>query len=82
MANPTALILSSVMMLRHLQLNEHAERIERATLDTIADGKVRVRVRVHLHLHVRLSKCLNALLSVCASERTIRVLLGDLNVLV
>lgn len=28
------------MMLRHLGLDEHAKRIERATLDTIADGKV------------------------------------------
>lgn len=38
-ANPTALLLSGVMMLRHLNLMQHAERIERATLGTIAEGK-------------------------------------------
>ena len=27
-ANPTALLLSGVMMLRHLTLNEHADRIQ------------------------------------------------------
>lgn len=27
-ANPTALLLSGVMMLRHLNLNEHADRIQ------------------------------------------------------
>jgi len=35
MANPTALLLSSVMMLRHLNLMEHASRIETACFDTI-----------------------------------------------
>ena len=39
-ANPTALLLSAVMMLRHLSLNEHAQRIEAAILDTIREGKV------------------------------------------
>jgi len=38
-ANPTALLLSGVMMLRHLNLGEHANRIEQATLGTIAAGK-------------------------------------------
>jgi isocitrate dehydrogenase (NAD+) len=38
-ANPTALLLSGVMMLRHLNLNEYANRIEDATLGTIAEGK-------------------------------------------
>ena len=28
LANPTALLMSGVMMLRHLELNEHAERIQ------------------------------------------------------
>lgn len=32
LANPTALLLSSLMMLRHMNLNEHAARIEKATL--------------------------------------------------
>ncbi|KAK4705673.1 isocitrate dehydrogenase (NAD+), partial [Phenoliferia sp. Uapishka_3] len=38
-ANPTALILSSIMMLRHMGLMEHASKIEAATLSTIAEGK-------------------------------------------
>jgi hypothetical protein len=32
LANPTALLLSSLMMLRHMNLNEHADRIGKATL--------------------------------------------------
>jgi isocitrate dehydrogenase (NAD+) len=32
MANPTALLLSSVMMLRHMKLNDHADNIEQAVL--------------------------------------------------
>ena len=32
LANPTALLLSSLMMLRHMNLNDHADRIEKATL--------------------------------------------------
>ncbi|MEW5310160.1 MAG: hypothetical protein WDW38_001985 [Sanguina aurantia] len=40
-ANPTALLLSGVMMLRHLGLNDEAERIQKAVLDTIAEGKYR-----------------------------------------
>ena len=39
LANPTALLLSSVMMLRHLELNTYADRIESALLGTIAEGK-------------------------------------------
>jgi len=39
LANPTALLLSSLMMLRHMNLNGHADRIEKATLATIAEGK-------------------------------------------
>jgi len=38
-ANPTALLLSAVRMLRHMQLQSYADRIEKACLDTIADGK-------------------------------------------
>lgn len=41
MANPTALLLSSIMMLQHMGLHEHATRIQKAILDTLADGKVR-----------------------------------------
>lgn len=38
-ANPTALILSAVMMLRHLGEVEAADRIEHALLVTLEDGK-------------------------------------------
>jgi isocitrate dehydrogenase (NAD+) len=39
LANPTALLLSSVMMLRHMGLVDHAGKIENAVLSTIASGK-------------------------------------------
>ncbi|KAL5508418.1 IDH2 [Sanghuangporus vaninii] len=39
LANPTALLLSSLMMLRHMGLYEHAGKIEKAALSTIAEGK-------------------------------------------
>jgi hypothetical protein len=32
LANPTALLLSSLMMLRHMNLNAYADKIEKATL--------------------------------------------------
>ncbi|SGZ47280.1 CIC11C00000005469 [Sungouiella intermedia] len=38
LANPTALLLSSVMMLRHLSLNAEADKLEAAVLNTIASG--------------------------------------------
>lgn len=38
-ANPTAMLLSGVMMLRHLGLSKEAGRIEKATLATIAEGR-------------------------------------------
>ncbi|AAS53508.1 AFR137Cp [Eremothecium gossypii ATCC 10895] len=38
-ANPTALLLSSVMMLNHMGLHEHAGRIEKAVLSTIASSR-------------------------------------------
>ncbi|GMM30902.1 isocitrate dehydrogenase (NAD(+)) [Martiniozyma asiatica (nom. inval.)] len=38
LANPTALLLSSCMMLRHMSLNEYADKIENAVLTTIASG--------------------------------------------
>jgi isocitrate dehydrogenase (NAD+) len=40
-ANPTALLLSGCMMLRHLELNPIADRIQAAVLGTIAEGKYR-----------------------------------------
>ncbi|KAG9304486.1 hypothetical protein G9A89_020050 [Geosiphon pyriformis] len=39
LANPTALLLSSIMMLRHMRLHSFAENIESAVLKTIAEGK-------------------------------------------
>lgn len=43
MANPTALLLSACMMLRHMELFAYADRIEKAVLSTIADGKHRTK---------------------------------------
>jgi hypothetical protein len=40
-ANPTALLLSAVMMLRHMQLHSHADRVERACLSAIEDGRTK-----------------------------------------
>jgi len=37
--NPTALILSAVLMLRYLKENEAADRLEKAVADVIAEGK-------------------------------------------
>jgi isocitrate dehydrogenase (NAD+) len=42
-ANPTALLMSGILMLRHLDEREAADRIERAMLKVYADGKVRTR---------------------------------------
>ncbi|CAH1100226.1 unnamed protein product [Psylliodes chrysocephalus] len=38
-ANPTALLLSSVMMLRYMGLNDHATKIENACYSTIKEAK-------------------------------------------
>lgn len=38
-ANPTALLLSAVMMLRYMEFYEHANRIERAVFETIKEGQ-------------------------------------------
>lgn len=40
LANPTALILSAVMMLRHMEMQDFAMKIETACFDTIKDQKV------------------------------------------
>ncbi|KAI4264146.1 MAG: hypothetical protein L6R42_000740 [Xanthoria sp. 1 TBL-2021] len=39
LANPTALLLSSIMMLQHMGLNDHADKIQTAIFDTLAEGK-------------------------------------------
>ena len=43
LANPTALMMSAVMMLRFLKLPEAAARFERALLSVFAEGKVRTQ---------------------------------------
>ncbi|MDT5270652.1 MAG: isocitrate dehydrogenase [Acidobacteriota bacterium] len=42
-ANPTALLQSSILMLRHLGEREAADRVEKAMLKVYADGQVRTR---------------------------------------
>ncbi|KNG49123.1 isocitrate dehydrogenase subunit 1 mitochondrial precursor [Stemphylium lycopersici] len=42
-ANPTALILSAAMMLRHIGLDDHANRISQSVYKVIADGTARTR---------------------------------------
>jgi isocitrate dehydrogenase (NAD+) len=40
LANPTALLLSSIMMLQHMGLYQHADKIQAAIFKTLAEGKV------------------------------------------
>jgi isocitrate dehydrogenase (NAD+) len=42
-ANPTAILMSGVLMLRHLGEMDAADRVDRALMDVFADGKVRTR---------------------------------------
>ncbi|KAI0386002.1 isocitrate dehydrogenase subunit 1 [Hypomontagnella monticulosa] len=42
-ANPTALLLSGSMLLRHLGLDDHANRISKAVYSVISEGKYRTR---------------------------------------
>ncbi|KAI4258361.1 MAG: hypothetical protein L6R42_005144 [Xanthoria sp. 1 TBL-2021] len=42
-ANPTAMLLSGSMLLRHLGLDEHANRISKGVYDVISEGKTRTR---------------------------------------
>jgi isocitrate dehydrogenase (NAD+) len=39
LANPTALLLSSIMMLQHMGLNDHATQIQKAIFKVLAEGK-------------------------------------------
>jgi isocitrate dehydrogenase (NAD+) len=43
LANPTALLLSAVMMLRHMELHEYADRVGNAAMAVITDGQHRTR---------------------------------------
>ena len=49
-ANPTALLLSAVMMLRYLKLMNHAELIESSCLDVLREGKVYFLINICCHL--------------------------------
>jgi isocitrate dehydrogenase (NAD+) len=42
-ANPTALLLSALLMLRHINESSRADRIMKALNEVLADGKVRTR---------------------------------------
>jgi isocitrate dehydrogenase (NAD+) len=42
-ANPTALLLSGTMLLRHLGLDDHANRISRAVYEVIGEHKALTR---------------------------------------
>lgn len=44
LANPTALLLSSIMMLRHMGLTEYADKIQKAIFKVLAEGKVGVTI--------------------------------------
>lgn len=52
-ANPTALLLSGAMLLRHLGLDEHANRISKAVYDVIAEGYVHSFLLSHRLPHSR-----------------------------
>lgn len=43
LANPTALLLSAVMMLRHIGYIDYADKIENATLETIRTKETRTK---------------------------------------
>jgi isocitrate dehydrogenase (NAD+) len=43
LANPTALLLSAILMLRHIDEGEAADRITRALSDVLVEGRVRTR---------------------------------------
>lgn len=47
-SNPTGLLLSAIDMLRHLRLDEHANRIYNALRDTYADEKHKSMLTVDL----------------------------------
>lgn len=76
MANPTALLLSAVMMLRHMGLFDHAARVEAACFATIKDGKVRVVVLCTLRPGGGSRLRLPSTCGVCSGERSCGFLHG------
>lgn len=61
-ANPTAMILSGSMLLRHLGLDDHANRISKAIYAVIAEGYVK------LVLPLNLWPCLQKKLTTCTAR--------------
>lgn len=55
LANPTALLLSSIMMLQHMGLFDLASKIETAIFKTIAEGKVSQFYLFKLNVSVKLT---------------------------
>jgi isocitrate dehydrogenase (NAD+) len=53
LANPTALLLSSIMMLQHMGLPSHATAIQTAIFKTLSEGKVCSNTLKHLHSTTR-----------------------------
>lgn len=45
-ANPTALLMSFVLLLKRAGMNEYAEKVEKSVLDVISDGKVRRTLQI------------------------------------
>lgn len=54
LANPTALLLSSIMMLQHMELHEYADKIQKAIFDTLAEGKVSPSSSSRIHSYSNL----------------------------
>lgn len=53
LANPTALLLSSIMMLQHMGLHDKANQIQSAIFKTLAEGKVRLDHHADVKLFAR-----------------------------
>jgi hypothetical protein len=62
-ANPTALLLSAVMMLNYMKLDSYAKRIESAILSVIREGKV--LLTLILTLTLSLYVCVVYILYIC-----------------
>ena len=63
LANPTALLLSSVMMLRHMDLHEHAAKIESAAFQV---DICEIGIVLKLLLCARVSRVNDSIIKICA----------------
>lgn len=88
MANPTALLLSAVMMLRHMGLHGYAKNIEAACFDTIRDKKVTAFSNIKDTVWLSVTSWLTILFTIClqGSDRgpgrklkVLRIHRGDLS---